>query len=288
MKHGNVQLYGILALTLLLWGSAFPGIRSALQAYSPGHLSVFRIAVAALTLLIWGFYHRIKRPALRDWPGIIVLGITGIAVYHVALNYGEQTVTAGSASFIIGSSPIWGTVFSMMILGDRPKPIVWMGILLSFAGVTLIALGESGSIHFSRGALLVLVSAVSGGLYCTVSKPLLKKYSALELTTYAMVTGAVLVLFFLPGLPQAIRRAPLTATMAVIYLGIFPAAIAYAGWAYILSHMSVPRAMAYLYLIPGIAVVIAWFWLGEIPNLLAVTGGVIALGGVILANRTAY
>lgn len=287
MKHANIKLYGILALTLLLWGSAFPGIRAALQAYSPGHLSIFRISVAALTLVIWGSFHKIKKPALRDVPGIIVLGVTGITVYHVALNYGEQTVTAGSASFIIGSSPIWGTIFSMILLGDRPKPVVWIGILISFAGITLIALGESGGIRFSRGALLVLVSAVSGGLYCTFSKPLLKKYSALELTTYAMVTGAVLVSFFLPGLPQAIRRAPLNATIAVIYLGIFPAAIAYAGWAYTLSHMSVPRAMAYLYLIPGIAVVIAWFWLGEIPNLLAVAGGVIALCGVILANRSA-
>ena len=95
------------------------------------------------------------------------------------------------------------------------------------------------------------------------------------------------LLFMLPfggGLYSALRGAPLSATLAVLYLGICPGALAYVAWAYVMTHGPAGRTSSLLYVIPVLAIFIAWIWLGEIPRSQSLVGGVIALAGVVLVN----
>lgn len=276
-----------LGITVLLWASAFAGIRVALEAYSPGHLALFRYLVAAVALTGYAAFTRMRLPDRRDVPAIFLLGALGFAFYNVALNYGEQTVTAGAASFLVNTVPIFTALFAISFLNEHLDRWGGVGIAISFAGAALIAFGEAGGMQlaFDGGALVILLAAVAQALYFVLQKPYLKKYSPLELTTYSVWTGALLLLVFFPGLPERIRAAPVNVTMAVVYLGVFPAAVAYVTYAYALSQMDASRATSFLYLVPVVTLPIAWIWLGEIPNLLAVIGGLVALSGVVLVNR---
>jgi drug/metabolite transporter (DMT)-like permease len=151
--------------------------------------------------------------------------------------------------------------------------------------VALISLGEEGGLRFDTGAFLVLLSAVSASFYFVIQKPYLERYGALEFTSYSIWAGALFLSPFLPGLVVQARAAPPGTTLSLVYVGVFATAVAYATLAYVFSRLPAARAGVVNYLIPPLALAIAWVWLGEVvPALIAAIGGVITLLGVALVN----
>lgn len=283
-----------LGAALLLWASAFPGIRAGLapvggvfgpDGYGPAQLALLRFGTASLVLAVYAVATRMKLPARGDLPRIAAAGLLGITVYHLALNFGERTVESGAAALLISLSPVITALLSMRFLGERMGVWGWTGITLSFLGGALVAFGEGdGGLSLDVGALLVLVATVATSLYFLVSKPGLAKYSATQFTSYAIWAGTIPMLVFSPSLFAQMQFAPLSATVSGVYLGVFPGAIAYVLWGYGLSILPASRVSAFLYLQPVNAAVIAWFWLGEIPALAVVMGGAVSIAGVVLVN----
>jgi len=273
-----------LGFALVLWASAFAGIRAGLHGYGPANLAVLRFLVASAVLAVYAAVAHFRRPARRDVPGLVLSGTIGITFYNLALNYGETHVTAGAASLLIASTPIWTALAARFWLREKLTAIGWVGVFVSFGGVALIASGEGEGIRLSAQALIILAAAITSASYMILQKHYLTRYSALEFTAYSIWSGTVLMLPFSGGLLHAFRAAPLSATAAVVYLGIFPGALAYVAWAYVLSHGAAGRTTTLLYAIPVLAIGIAWVWLREVPKPISLVGGVVALAGVVLVN----
>lgn len=273
-----------LGLTIIFWASAFAGIRAGLEEYSPGHVALVRMLVASAALLVYAVLVRMRLPEARDLPVILLCGFLAFTVYHVALNFGEVTVTAGPASLLVNTAPIFTALLATAFLGERLRVIGWVGMVVSFAGAALIGLGEGEGFAIAPGAFIILISAVSVSVYLVIQKPYLRKYGALNFTAYAIWAGTLFTLVFLPGLAGEVRAASLDATLALVYLGVFPTAIAYVTYAYAFARLPASRGVSFLYLVGPVAFLIAWVWLGEIPSVLSFVGGAVVLVGVIVVN----
>lgn len=275
-----------LLAAVIIWASAFIAIRIGLQGYSPDALALFRYIIASLTIA--SIYFRLAKHAsinLADLIRMVVVGIFGIAIYNVALNYAEINLPGGIASFIVSQSPIFTALLSWLFLKEKLSIFAWLGFIISFFGILLIAIAETHTIKFNFYIVCALISALAGALYIVLQKPLLKRISGLEFTAIAIWGATLSMLFYLPEVVHQIKNASWQATTAAIYLGIFPGAIGYALWSIGLKEIPASRAVSYIYLMPIFATIMG-LGFGEIPKLLSVVGGLIALLGAIIVNRS--
>jgi drug/metabolite transporter (DMT)-like permease len=272
------------AVTVIFWASAFPAIRAGLKAFDQFQVALLRYGTASIVLAVYALIRRMPLPRLRDMPSFALLGLIGFTLYNAMLNWGEVTVPSAIASFIIAGAPIFMALFATLFFGERMRPVGWIGILISFVGVSVIAFSSGGNSQFDPRALVILAAALAQSIYSVGQKPLLKRYSPIQFTTYAIWFGTLFLLVFAPGLPQAIQAAPVSALAAVVYLGVFPGALGYATWSYVLAHLPASTAASFIYLVPAFALMIALVWLGEVPSLIAVLGGLLVIAGVIVVN----
>lgn len=286
MSSHPTRAYAAVAVTLVLWASAFVAIRHLGEDFHPGALSLGRQAVAAVVLAFVVFARGWTPPQRRDWPVLILIGVLWYAVYHVALNEAERRIDAGTASMLLQVSPIILTVLAIAFLGERATSGLVIGLLVAFAGVSVIGYATSdGGGGDVIGVALCLVSCFAYSISVVLQKPLLARIPALELTFVAAAVGAAVTLPFAPQLIDDAKAAPVASVWWLVYLGVFPTAIAFTTYVYALGHLSASTMGLSTYLVPPITLGIAWAFLGETPPALAYVGGVLCLAGVWWARR---
>jgi len=273
------------AVTVAAWASAFVAIRSAGHDFSPGALALGRLLPASAVLGVISLIRRAGWPPRAAWPGILATGALWFGVYMVALNWGEQHLDAGTAAMVVNVGPILIALLSAWLLREGLRRSLLLGIGVSFTGVVLVGIATStGRSPSLLGVMLCLLAAVSYAVAVVCQKPALRHASALQVTTFGCVVGTICCLPFAGQLLSQLAAAPVTATLSVVYLGVFPTAVAFTTWAYALSKTSAARMGATTYLVPALTVLLGWAILGEVPGWLALAGGALCLAGVALSR----
>jgi drug/metabolite transporter (DMT)-like permease len=282
------------ATTVVLWASAFIGIRAVGQELSPGALALGRMLVGSLTLTVIVLVVRTRRraavvalPRGRLLGAIALWGAAWFGLYNLALNAAERHLDAGTAALLVNVAPVVVAVLAGVLLGEGFPARLLAGMAIAFAGVVLIATTTSAGGADVSGVLLGLIAALTYAGAAVAQKRLLARLDALTITWIGAVAGTVALLPYLPALLTELTTAPAGAAAGVAYLGVFPTAVAFLTWGYALSRTTAGRLAAATYAVPPIVVLLSWTLLGELPAPLALAGGALCLAGVVVATRPA-
>jgi drug/metabolite transporter (DMT)-like permease len=283
---------GAALVTVVLWASAFVGIRAAAIDFTPGSIALGRLLIGSVALGILVAVRPWTRPTRRELALIVGSGLIWFAVYNLALNEAERNVDAGTAAMLVNTGPIFIAIMAGLFLGEGFPGRLLLGCVVAFVGTLIIGFattsGGGGQVagDASLGIALCIVAALAYAAGVTLQKPAVRRVPAYEVTWLACVTGAIACLPFAPSLVREVEVAGPTNIAWLVYLGLFPTAIAFTTWAYALRRMPAGRLGSMTYLVPPFVIVMGWLLLGEAPTPLAIAGGILCIAGVAVARST--
>lgn len=289
MKTTRDLSVAALLVTVLLWASAFVGIRAVGDTYSPGSLTLGRLVVGAAVLTLFARPTRERLPTGRPLLLVVLYGVVWFGAYNIALNAAERDLDAGTTALIVNIGPaIAALVAGVLYREGFPRPLV-IGMGVAFAGVALIALStdrDSTSVETASttGVLLCVAAAIFYAVGAVAQKPALRHMEPVMSVWLGCLVGVVVCLPFAPALIDEVGGASFHDLAWLVYLGVFPTAIGFSTWSYALKRISTGQAASTTYLVPAVATAISWVVLSEVPAALAFVGGALCLAGVAITR----
>jgi drug/metabolite transporter (DMT)-like permease len=284
----SVRGSGLLIVLSVIWGLAFVAIRRADFELSAVNLTLLRwLIVSAGFLAAYPFVIRPRtRFEMRDFPRLLLVSLTSVVIYHLSLNTAEKQVDASLAGLLISLAPLTTVLLSVVILREKTRARLWMAVVLAVAGSVLIASPEiSTNSTTLEGPLLVVVSAVSSGVFTVSSKPLTTKYGPFPVAAWSAFLGtAMLAPLLSRSLAQEAGSLSVEGWGSVLYLALLSTVLANMIYFTLVSREPLSRLGVQLYLVPAVSAAGGVLILGESLALATIGGGVLLLVAVGLAT----
>lgn len=284
--------YLIIGLPIIFWAFAFPLIKLVLKELNPTNLTILRLFIVCICLLFILLLqpNRITKLDVKDVPKIFFLGFFGVISYYFLLNYGEQYISAGVSSLIISTIPIFIVILALIFLYEKLTLNILFGLIISLSGVIIISLYGNINIKleikYILSTIAVLFAAFLAAFYIVAGKKLLKKYSPLSLTIYAILFGSLgMIPFINDSLFHELARLSNFGWITVIYLAVFSTVISYVLWYIALEYKNASELGIYLYLMPIISTIFSFFILNEKITFLFIFGGFLIIIGLLFVNN---
>lgn len=282
---------GLLSM-VVIWGVNFSVIKVALEELHPLAFNALRFPLAALTLYLFVRARPGPVPVIRrnDVTHLVGLGILGNVAYQLLFIFGIDATLAGNAAILLAVTPVWTILFSSLLGHERPPTSTWLGALATVAGMVLVVLGGSRGIEVGgstlRGDLMMVGASVLWAIYTVGGRTLTQRYGPLRVTAWTLWVGTAglvpLGIPYLLGTP--LERISPAAWIGVAYAGILAIGVAYLIWYTGVRRLGSSRTAVYSNLVPVVALLTAWFWLGETPSPLQIAGAGVVIGGLSVAR----
>ena len=282
----------LLALVVVFWGNAFVAIKYLLdvEGLDPMQLTVLRYLPAAVLVLILMFVlykpQKIFSVWRQEWLGISLYGITGVLGYNLALNYGESRIAAGTASLIVGLSPIFTLIASNLALKEKITARKLGGIIAAFIGLFIVVrwgAGEAINFNYLLGVLITFGAPVSWAIYTIVGKPMVHRHDPNLITMSAIVWGSLPLMFFVPPLKIMTAITP-KGWGALLFLSLICTIFGFLVWSWALKKTEAARLGALVYLIPLVTIISGLVFIKEAPTIGLIIGGLVLVAGVVTAE----
>lgn len=281
------------AFAATVWGASFIATKVALQDISPITIVWLRFGMGLLVLgAAVALRKQFAMPKKNEWGYFALLGFLGITFHQWLQSNGLQTSEASTTAWIVATTPVFMALLGWFILKEGLSLVKILGIALAFFGVLLVVSdGNLGSISIGRfgapGDVLILVSAVNWAVVSVLSRRGLKTTSASLFVFYMMLFGWLFtsILFVGNSLYVEVPALTFSGWLGVAFLGIFCSGLAYIAWYDALQALTTASTGAFLYIEPLIAMIVAFFVLGEAITPASLGGGGIILLGVWLVNK---
>ncbi len=286
-----MRAHAALLFMVVIWAVNFSVAKVALEELSPLAFNALRFPLAAALLyVIMRSRGPVPLPTRTELPRVLALGLLGNLLYQMFFIFGLNRTTAGNASLLLASTPIITALLSAALGHEHVKPRVWFGVVATFGGILLVVLGGRGEVAPGQstltGDLIMFGASMAWAFYTVGSRPLVERHGALPVTAWTLWVGTVGIA--IAGVADTMRTSweevSALTWLAVVYAGVLSIGVAYIIWYYGVEKLGNTRTSTYSNMVPVIALVVAWIWLGEVPNAAQIAGTVVILSGVTVAQ----
>ena len=284
--------YLLLALTTLFWSGNMVLGRAIRDQVPPLSLAFWRWAIALALVLPFALPHlRRQWPLLRrSWQAVVVLGLLGVGGYntlaYIGLNYTPATNAVLLNSFI----PIATITLSWAFLNKHLRRIEWIGVLLSFVGVTTIvcrgSLESLAHLGLNLGDLWMLAAVFTWALYTIGLQWRPAGVDPMLLLAAFTVVGLIALAPAYAWEVAQGRTIQISASSlaGIAYTGIFPGFLGYVFYNRAVGEVGASKASLFLHLMPVFGTILSTIFLGEIPRGYHYLGIMLIFGGIYLTT----